>query len=208
MVNYPRATYRYRKALKLNQLQKDIVVGSLLGSSTMETSRNFLCSVKFEQRFKNRVYTSHLYNTLKEWCYTEPHLHLETNRCKYSRTSYYFQTFKHFAYFRYYNGFYEFGDKIVPLFIHRWVTPRALAYWFMDSGERHQNSYMFHLHHFSNLQDHKMLIDLLKHMFWIDAEIYIDANKGWYKLRLSDESAPKFISIIKPYVIPCMYYKI
>jgi hypothetical protein len=60
----------YKEALKkkgLTQIQKDILIGTLLGDASMQAMKgNEQSNVKFEQQIKQADYINHLYEELQE----------------------------------------------------------------------------------------------------------------------------------------------
>lgn len=69
----------------------------------------------------------HIYNQFHEW------LAYESNDDDIPGT---FTTISH-TYFRFYSDqFYPKDQSAIPKVIHRWLTPRVLAYWYMYSGYR------------------------------------------------------------------------
>lgn len=67
----------YKKNLKLSDVQREILVGTLLGDATMpKKTKNkqgfFNPYVKFEQKLKSREYVEHLHGVFSDWVGTAP----------------------------------------------------------------------------------------------------------------------------------------
>ncbi len=63
----------YKKKLQLNDLQKDILIGTLLGDASMSLSKGKpVYGVKFEQGLKNQAYIDYLYEIFKPYTGSAP----------------------------------------------------------------------------------------------------------------------------------------
>ena len=63
----------YKKGLKLSDIQRDILVGTLLGDASMQAMKgNQESNVKFEQKIGQADYINHLYKELQDWVGTPP----------------------------------------------------------------------------------------------------------------------------------------
>ena len=139
----------YKKTLKLNTIQKEILVGTLLGDATISKTKAIALNVKFEQKLANRDYVNHLYEIFEPYVGTPPRVRSITGGGARDRKSIWFRTYRHIDFKFYYDLFYiktnknnlnELRKKRVPKLIHKFLTPRALAYWFMDDGSFAYNS--------------------------------------------------------------------
>jgi hypothetical protein len=69
------ALLEYKKKLKLTDIQRDILVGTLLGDASMQAMKgNQEFNVKFEQKIKQADYINHLYEKLQDWVGTPPQI--------------------------------------------------------------------------------------------------------------------------------------
>jgi len=102
--------------------------------------------------------------------------------------------------------------KIVPINICDLLTPIGLAYWIMDDGYKSDNGVVLCTDSFT-LDEVNLLVSVLKDNFDLIATINRKAKKGkliGWRIRISGESEnrDKLLSIVKPYFIPCMFYKL
>ena len=104
--------------------------------------------------------------------------------------------------------------KIVPLNINELLSPIGLAHWVMGDGfwSNHDKTIFICTDNFT-LAEVDLLIQVLKDKFNLLATKThrIKANKGiCWRIRISrkSENLSKLISIVKPYFIPSMYYKL
>ncbi|MCG2719731.1 MAG: hypothetical protein L6266_03295, partial [Nanoarchaeota archaeon] len=101
---------------------------------------------------------------------------------------------------------YRNGRKIIPLNIKNDCTPLVLAVWVMDDGSYSRGIIDISTYSFS-LQEIYYLQECLKEKFKIEATFYKDRDKG-YRMYCRKKETNKLISIIYPYIIPSMMYKI
>lgn len=75
----------------------------------------------------------------------------------------------------------------------------------MDGGSKETRQLRINTQSFTR-EENLCLIKFLQTKFGIEATINVD--KGKYRLRIRGKSMPKLISLIKPYFIPSMLYKL
>ena len=212
----------YKKTLKLKTIQKEILVGTLLGDATIARTKGIALNVKFEQRLANRDYINHLYEIFEPYVGTPPKVRNITGGGAKDRQSIWFRTYRHIDFKFYYDLFYmktnknnptDLRKKRVPKLIHKFLTPRALAYWFMDDGSYYykkskknsQKVYYFNTQSFP-YQDIKILKKALKLNFNFDTNISKD--RPYYLLYIQPQSKDDFIHLIKSFIIETFDYKL
>jgi hypothetical protein len=97
------------------------------------------------------------------------------------------------------------GKKILPENLEELLTPRGLAFWFMDDGYKFRNGFYISTESFS-LSENEFLIKILKNKFNLDCSIHSTTNG--HRIYIFSSSREKFINLIKPYFIPHFYYKL
>jgi hypothetical protein len=131
----------------LTKIQKEILIGTLLGDSNLQTfSKNKKSyRLRFLQSFNQKDYIDHLYEIWKNWVLTPPkiskYLDKRTNK-EYSRISFNTKTDPVFK--PYGDMFYKQdkeSNKLIKILpnseiLSELLTDRGLAYWFMDDGSR------------------------------------------------------------------------
>jgi hypothetical protein len=171
----------YKKSLKLTEEQKEILIGCLLGDASMETRKGKpVYGIKFGQSIKNEDYINHLYEIFKPYCGTPPavrQINKAENAMEKVRYSISFRTFRHSSFIFYYNLFYN-PLKCVPKNIHKLLTERGLAYWFMDDGTFNKQingtkTYLFSTQGF-NKTDCNILANVLQTKFKLDCNLQKD----------------------------------
>ena len=127
--------FRSKNKLKLSLIQKEILFGIALGDAHFETQNNSITyRIKFEQSLKHKPYIDHLYENFKDFVNTPPNNRIILYKNGNTSTNVKFATIFSSTFTFFGKQFYKDKKKIVPKLIHRWLTPRALAYWYMDDG--------------------------------------------------------------------------
>lgn len=100
--------------------------------------------------------------------------------------------------------------KILPLNLEELLTPVALAHWIMGDGYFTEGVMKICTDNFTK-DEVLRLIKILHVKFGIDASINKRTNpdgKVKWRIRISKLSMDKLITIVSPYIIPEMYYKL
>ncbi|KAM1420848.1 hypothetical protein ACFX2I_003172 [Malus domestica] len=120
-------------SLKLSKEQREILVGLLLGGLQIESDedwKNHMIRFEFsESSSTHSLLKRHIFDQYHEWLHPS---------CKSSESTedipYKFSTISH-SYFAFYaEQFWPKGRRMIPKLIHRWLSPCALAYWYMYGG--------------------------------------------------------------------------
>lgn len=199
----------YKKSLKLTKDQREILIGVLLGDAHLETQdQRQTYRIKFSQSVKHKPYLDHLYSIFKDWILTPP---------KYndSNKTWGFNTISHSSFRFYGHQFYNCTNKkkVIPKLIHRWLTPKVLAYWFLDDGSiksKDSKGVILNTHSFE-LSDIKRLCEIFEDKWnlkaWPRKQKHKD--KEYYQIYISGHSYEELRNLIYPYIseIPEMLYK-
>ncbi len=198
----------YKKRLKLNQEQREILIGILLGDAHLETQDNGRTyRLKIEQSIAHKDYVDHLYEKFREWVLTPPQVRTTVTKGVLTN-NYRFQTLSHGAFRFYAHQFYKDGRKCIPRLIHRWLKPRSIAYWFMDDGSMKSSTskgIILNTHSYTKGEVQK-LIQCLNNKYRIDA--WIRKQKDGNQIYISGRSFERFYEIVRTYIIESMLYKL
>lgn len=205
---HARAIEEHKRKLKLSREQREVLVGILLGDACLETqNQGRTYRLKIEQSERHRAYVNHLYHLLEEWVPTPPRRRRVVSR-GHESWNWVFQTVSHGAFRFYAHQFYEDQRKRVPKLIHRWLTPRALAYWFMDDGSiksRESKGVILNTQAFYRSEGER-LIQVLQALF--DLQACLRTQKEGYQITISGTFYERFLELVAPYVIEEMRYKL
>ena len=221
--------------MKLSLLQKEVLFGVILGDAHLETQNNKITyHVKFEQSIKHKAYIEHLYDIFKDYVKTSPQLKIvkyktedqnknlvpslaldrEKKRERKERTNIRFATISSSTFTFFGKQFYKDNKKVIPKLIHRWLTPRALAYWYMDDGSMkstQSKGVLLNTQSFSHAEV-QLLCNVLTKKFnlycWPTKQSFVSKQKNnQYQIYISGKSYETLRDCIYGFIIPDMVYK-
>ncbi len=198
----------YKHKLKLTDLQREILVGLLLGDGCLETqNRGRTYRLKIEHSYAQAPYVQHLYQCFRSWVLQEPQIKVQAIGGK-AYQKLWFTTVSHAAFRFYAQQFYRNGRKVVPKLIKRLLTERGLAYWFMDDGSiksKGSQAVIFNTQGFAE-QDVKKLVGVLQEKFGLEAKPR--PQREGQQIYISGRSYERFRALVEPYLIPEMCSKL
>jgi hypothetical protein len=208
-IMHSRAIEERKRSLILTDEQREVLVGILLGDACLESrNRGRTYRLKVEQSAHHLPYVQHLYQVFEPWVFSTSYPKERTTRDRASTISWSFSTVSHSALRFYAHQFYDERRKRVPELIHRWLTPRGLAYWYMDDGSMksaQSKGALFNTQGFSKGEVER-LIEVLKSQFDLLASPRQQSD-GW-QIYISGTSFEVLGDLIEPFVISAMRYKI
>jgi len=214
------ALKEYKKNLPpLTLEQKDIIVGTLLGDSTMPLRKGKpQYNIKWDYKPSSVGYLKHIYNIFEAYVGTGPKEEVKDKKT--GRTSVWFRTYGDKRFRFYLNFFYKQikgpdglildSTKCVPKTIGKFLTPRAIAYWFMDDGTSDRQgpnciNYLFSTHGFKR-HESQLLCTILRDKYGILANVHRDKDK--YRIFILARSAQTLRELMEPYIHETFLYKL
>ncbi|MBI4253048.1 hypothetical protein HY623_02620 [Candidatus Uhrbacteria bacterium] len=206
---YSRTIEDAKKQLALTKRQKEILFGLLLGDGHLETQNNGRTyRLKIEHSIKQKEYVDWLYDEFRKWILTLPREKIK-KREGIRSVNYGFSTVSHGALRFYAHQYYEKnGVKKVPKLIHRWLTPLALAVWYMDDGSvksKHHRARILNTQSF-HAKDIERLMNALKSRYALSS--HARKQTDGLQIMILAESADDFARIVRPYIHQAMLYKL
>ena len=202
-----RAIEAYKTTLRLSDVQREMLVGILLGDACLETQNaGRTYRLKVEQGAAHGDYVRHLYQVLRDWVLSPPRPKQGQTRGV-TTINLAFQTVSHTDFVEFGELFYRSRRKIVPDEIGRLLTARALAYWYMDDGSmksRQSKGVIFNTHAYDS-SDIRRLIDVLE---GFGLEAWERRQSDGIQIYVSGSSYERFAELVGPYVIEAMRYKV
>lgn len=200
----------FRSKITLSSEQKDILTGLMLGDGCLESqNQNRTYRLKIEQSLLHKEYVDWLYEKLKNLVLTNPKIKVKRIG---SRTyqNYGFQTISCSQLRFFAHQFYDQNSrkKIIPKIIGRLLNSLALAVWFMDDGQMKSTKHralLINSQCFSK-RDLGLLQKVLKDKFKIETTLKKEITG--YRIYLLSKTISNFLTIISPYIIPSMRYKL
>lgn len=203
-----------KKRLKLNDRQREILVGTLLGDGHLETKNNGKTyRLKIEHTVHQKEYVEWLFQQFREWIRTPPKertrlITLHGRQKEYKQIG--FSTLSSGILRFYAQQFYvkDRSKKIVPKLIRRWLTPLALAVWYMDDGSIKSNTHRTVLLNTQGFEDIdlKHLQEALRTSYGIQTTVR--KQKDGKQLYVPSESVDLFLRTIEPFILASMRYKL
>jgi len=208
--------------IKLTEEQKDLLIGTLLGDGNLQSeTRGRTWRYRSIHKKEHYDYINHKYIILSNICGTEPKL----SRVYDSRTNKYYERYLFSTLIenslRYYaNMFYKYDinedkfKKIVPLNIEKYLTPRAIAYWYMDDGSlkwKGKSNAMRICSDGFSLDDVMRLKKVINDKYNINMQLIKIKKKDiiiGYRLQINEANSILFRELIKPYLLEVMSYKV
>lgn len=209
----------YKKTLRLNDFQRSIIVGKLLGDGHLETmDKGKTYRLKIEHSIKQKEYVDWLYEQFKAWTRQAPKIRSRQVRLPQGTSaiheSYGFTTYAHSAFRFYAKQFYPIeGKKVIPKLIRKLLTSTALAIWYLDDGSfksEHHRTFIIHLHGYEK-KDLQRVCDALEKLD-VKSSLHRQnrATGTYWRVYVFSESAERFVQLIKEIVslVPSMNYKL
>lgn len=185
--------------------EEQVLIGGLLGDSYLQIpkSRGINATGMFAHTTeKQKEYCLYKYNILKRFCREPYDTYQDDKRTKkrYYKTICIIYTNPVFN--SYFHSFYPIKSKIVPIDQLNKLDGLGLAIWFMDDGMKIGYGYGLSTNSFS-IKCCENIKNFFKIKFDIDINVW--KNNVCY---IKTNSAQKFRSLIEPYVIETMKYKL
>jgi hypothetical protein len=179
-----------------------VLIGTLLGDAFMRTPKCYQLGHGVDQV----DYCYHIANRLHQFIASFGDKDVSSK----TKKSFAFWTYRHDLFIPYYKRFYSFSPhkKFITVNTAPDLEAEGLSYWFMDDGK--YSEYGAHLC-VGNIttQEGNILRDLLFSKFGLKSNLQIyDSAHNYYTIYIKAESRDLFFSLINPYVIPSMRYKI
>jgi len=191
-----------------------ILVGSLLGDGWAE-KRNNSTRFHFHVSSKNVEYISWLHNFMyiRNYCSNKKPKYsrqIKTGNKVYFSVKFRTWSFKSLNWL--YDIFYHTDSngkitKVIPQAskLKILLTPQALAIWFMDDGSVSGSGIRISSNSF-NFLEHEILQDIIYQNFGLTCNI--QKHKKYRILYFPKNQLKLFSNVVKPYILPCMQYKI
>jgi LAGLIDADG DNA endonuclease family len=199
--------------MTLTNIQREMIVGCVLGDLHIEQSPNGQTArLVFEHSTKQENYVFHLYHMFKDWVPGEVKTRQRINGIKLIG----FKT-KYHGVFRFYRQqFYDLnGKKKISKRINKMLTPRSIAYWYMDDGSlksKQSKGVILNTHAFSK-KEIETLCFILNEKFKLQCKprkqkhLYKNEINIYYQIYISGYSYETLRELIFSYLVPEMYYK-
>jgi len=204
MQKYNVPTRRDLKEVDLSDKQKQLVVGSLLGDSSIVKTKQGKARLYLGHSEKQKDYLLWKNGLLMPFM-TKAEIKRYVHKQGY--VSYKTWSYVHPFFSEMKAAFYSNGKKIInKSVLNKYMTPLALSVWYMDDGCcKYNKFYNFATACFDYLGV-LILSQIVKNKFNINILPY--KNGKYIYVRVDRKQNEKFEKIISPYIIPSMSYKL
>lgn len=202
---YIRESLSENKEIELTSFQKQVLLGTLLGDSSMRISdgcKNPSVSCAHCIRQKEYCeYKSEIFKSLKSTIrYNKRNIPDKRNNIRYENYTMYIPANPKLLDWNKY--LYKNKIKVIPFELFEYFTEVSLAFMFMDDGSKREVGYDIATNCFNRTELNKFRIFLLEH-FNLETSLF-KSNVLYIKAC----SRKHFTELIKPYIIPYMQYKL
>jgi hypothetical protein len=180
----------------LSEVQRQIIVGTLLGDGAMRCKTNALLEINHS--FHQRSYVDWKYRQLADLVGTPP----KARKSNGTRIAYRFVTRSLAELTPYFRLFYGTGRKRIP---ELELSELTMAVWFMDDGCRSRNAVYLNTQQYDETSQGRLL-RLLREQWGIEGAL--NRDKSYFRIRLSVEGTRKLARLIEPYLLPELRYKL
>ena len=192
-----RKVVQRRVSMKLDQEQREILIGLLLGGVRIESDverRNH--AIHFEFSENSEIHSNlkmHIHERFYEWL-TSSSRSVDEDSDVPSR----FSTIAH-SYFGFFaDQFWIKGRLMIPNLIHRWLSPRVLAYWYMLAGFRISSGDILMKLKVGNREDIERIANALQAKS-LACKVKRKGRVFW--IGLQGSNATLFWEMVEPYVL-------
>jgi len=207
-----RFTKQVSGMIKLAPYQMSVIIGLLLarraGWLTIASKTTINARLGFKQSLFQANYVWFVFNLLSHYCSSYPHL---TKGNRLGKPNYGLQFFTRglSCFTELHSLFYPQGTKIIPEALRAYdlLTPVALAHWIMGDGGLKSKGIFLCTDSYS-IQDVIRLSNVLIIRYDLKCTLHKSSNGRGYRIYISRNSVWKVVEIVKPYLIPSMYYKV
>ena len=194
-----------------------IIIGSSLADTHLEKRSNGIGTrIKFVQSHKNVEYLMWYHNFFSTRGYCNSNTPKLIRRIGKNGNIYFQYNINSYTYASFnwiHNMFYTFDKqknkyiKILPKDIDLYLTPLALAVWFMVEGSKIGKSARIATNNFT-YQEIEKLCKILEIKYNLKTSIHVAGKSKGYILYIHKSSMPTFSKIVKPYMLSSLYYKL
>lgn len=200
-----------RKLITIPNDIKDVLVGILLGDAHIvkRSSTGNSRLVYAQTSITHKGYFDYVYSIFSYFCvkdYLPQSRIIRDKRTNKTYSAISFTTMQLSCFNEYKEKFYLSNVKIVPHNIYELLTPKGLAFWIMDDGSKQGSGLHLSVYAFSN-KDVDKLMFTLQDKFNLRCSIHYNRNNK-PRIYIFKESMDRLISLVKPYFINEMLYKL
>eukprot|EP00252_Welwitschia_mirabilis_P027415 TRINITY_DN9393_c0_g1_i1.p1 TRINITY_DN9393_c0_g1~~TRINITY_DN9393_c0_g1_i1.p1 ORF type:complete len:781 (-),score=136.46 TRINITY_DN9393_c0_g1_i1:645-2987(-) len=182
-------------SLKLMAEHRDIVVALLLSGAKVaahDEKKAYAVQYDFRGLKHKNVLQKHLFEAFYEWLNPADQLKLRTNEMPSHFSTIYHTNFCYYA-----DQFRPGGQMKIPHLIHRWLSSRVLAYWYMYGGCRSSGDIIFLVKNYNSVEIQLIANSLKKQAI----NCQVRRRQNLFQIRFQGSNARELWNLTKSYVI-------
>lgn len=197
----------------LSQIQKDLIVGTLLGDANLQTNAGQTWKYRAIHKSLHYSYIMHKYDILKDYCTSEVSYsevfdqQMQKTYKRYMLNTVFTNSFRFYGQ-HFYTKKEQHWKKTIPSDIHKYLTPRAVAFWYMENGaltwKGKSNAVRFCTDSFE-IHEIELLKKALEKNFSL--KVSRQTKNNICRISIAEESYPILKDLIVEHLHPSMYYK-
>lgn len=193
---------------RLTEKQNAILIGSVLGDGYIRVVNKQSGSFEIRQHKSHHDYIIWMKKELKDIVSMNPYQRKDNQQWRlWTRFMPEILDLHRIFYFQ--------RKKFIPANIEEILKhPISLAVWYMEDGTldwRPHNHYAFRIAtNCFSLEDHGVLVEVLKNNFGIEATAQKSTMRGklYYRLHIGARGRDRFLNLIRPHIAPSFQYKL
>lgn len=203
-----------KNLIKFDNNIRDMLIGCLLGDAHIGVSGGNKAFITFEQTTKHEGYIMFIYQTLKNAgvdLHDIKYYSRKDSRYNSVNGSIYFKTHNSELLFPLASMFLSNGNKILPLGIEQYLTPRALAFWICDDGQLVKRGGITLCTDNYTLAEVELLIQVLANLYNAKCSIHYKkgrADRIYHRIYIGKSSFDNIKPLITQYVHRSFLYKV
>ncbi|KAL5993280.1 Pentatricopeptide repeat-containing protein [Asimina triloba] len=189
-------------SLKLDKEQREILIALLLGGARIvsdEERRNHAIHFEFDENCNvHQPLKKHIHDCYYEWLNSDSRVTSGDDEipCCFSTI-----THSYFGFFA--DQFWPKGQPTIPKLIHRWLSARVLAYWYMYGGHRSSSGDILLKLKGANREDLERIVRTLKEKS-LKCRVKIKGKVSW--ITFQGSNAVWFWKLTEPYILDDLKY--
>ncbi|CAN6274782.1 unnamed protein product [Urochloa humidicola] len=184
-------------SMKLDEEQREILIGLLLGGTQIESHAQkgvHIVNFKFQEDSNaHSILRTHIHERFFEWLPSAFRSFSDDSEIPYR-----FSTIPHVHFGFFADQFFLKGQPVLPKLVHRWLSPRVLAYWFMFGGYRLQSGDIVLRVSGGNTDGVERIVNSLQTRSLI---CKVKRKGRFFWIGFQGSNADSFWKIIEPYVL-------
>ena len=207
---YSKAINSLRSQLQLTPIQREILIGSILGDGYLfPTVSGKYAYLRISHGPKQKQYLFWKYSLFRDWVLPLPKYQFQNKNKPELGGYWWFKTIAHPVLLSIRKLFYPEGKKRIPHNIGEIMkSPRSLAVWYGDDGTLVSSAGLRIQSEGFTKPENELLLELLWKNFGVNCKLQRNGGNGYgWSIGIGKDGTEKFIKLIRPYLPKCLEYK-